>query len=241
MAHRYFLDEITGDTAFLSGQQAQHVARVLRAKPEDILILCDGEGNDYTAEITYTNKETVSLAIIEKTPSISEPNIQVHLFLGYAKGDRMDWAIQKAVELGVKTITPFFSEKCVIRPAREEEKNRRFSRLCQAAAEQSGRGVIPRVNMPVSFAQMTEQASRCGTALFCYEGGGVSLRQATACLSGNAVALITGAEGGFTPQEAREAEEAGHLLVGLGPRILRCETAPIAALAAIMSYTGNLE
>ena len=240
MAHRYFTSEILGDTAFIRGQQARHIATVLRAKQGDLMVLCDGEGSDYSARVTSAEKDSVSFEIIEKTASASEPGVKVHLFLGYAKGDRMDWAVQKAVELGAAAITPFFSEKCIVRPAREEEKNLRLARLCQAAAEQSGRGIVPTVHMPLSFARMLEQAKQSGPALFCYEGGGISLRQAVELLPGNTLALVTGAEAGFSPQEAQQAENAGHITVGLGPRILRCETAPVAALAAIMALTGNL-
>lgn len=243
MAHRYFTQNILGEYALLQGKQAFHLTRVLRVKPGDILILCDGKGMDYEATVQTAGEEEVSLRIIQSFATRAEPNIQVHLFLGYSKADRMEWAIQKSIELGVHSITPFFSEKCIVRPAREEEKNKRMRRIAQAAAEQSGRGIVPEVHMPLTFLQMLQQARGFQPAFFFYEGGGNPL---SASFPGSAqssmgMALITGAEAGFTPEEARQAQQEGCTIAGLGPRILRCETAPVAALAAVMAFSGNLE
>lgn len=242
MAHRYFTQNIAGKQAVLLGQQAAHLARVLRVKPGDALILCDGKGTDYEAVVQTASLEEVSLQIIKSYPSKVEADVKVHLFLGYAKSDRMEWAIQKSVELGVYSITPFFSEKCIVRPAREEEKNKRMCRIVEAAAQQSGRGIVPQVGMRLSYSQMIQQATACNPALFFYEGGGLSLSEAIPKQAANTqIALITGAEAGFTPAEAEEAEKSGCILATLGPRILRCETAPVAAIAAIMALTGNLQ
>lgn len=239
MAHRYFTSNIQGNTAFITGPDAAHLARVLRAKPGEVLTLCNGAGTDYTAQIEHIVPEEIQLALLSAAPSAAEPAIEALVCLGYAKGERMEWAIQKAVELGAAKILPFFSANTVVKPKNEEEKNRRYNRIAQEAAKQSGRGILPPVEMPVSYAQMLACAAKAQLALFFYEGGGAAL---PAVLQGQkSIALITGAEGGFTPAEAEAACRAGCVQAGLGPRILRCETAPMAALAAVMALTGNLE
>ena len=137
-------------------------------------------------------------------------------------------------------IVPFFSRFCVAAPKKEDVKNQRYNRIAFEAAKQAGRGVIPRVAMPLTFAQMIGQAAAKDRALFCYEAGGEPLLSRLEGASG-ALAIITGSEGGFSPEEAQAAVQAGCVPVTLGPRILRCETAPLAALAVAMALTGNLQ
>ena len=239
MPHRYFTDNIQGDTAQLEGQDAHHLARVMRAKLGQTVLVCDGKGTDYTAEITQIEPECVTLSIQSRQPSSCEPSVQLTLFVGYPKQDKLEWIIQKGVELGAVRIVPFFSRYCVVTPKKEEQKNQRYQKIAQEAAKQAGRGVIPVVEMPLTFAQLLERVSQFDTCLLCYEQGGNPL---STCLeNAKEVALITGSEGGFTPEEAQKLADAGAHWIGLGPRILRCETAPIAAASAVMTLTGNLE
>lgn len=241
MPHRYFTNDISGGTARLTGAEAAHLAKVMRAKPGQTVIICNGEGTDFEAEIISAAADEVIFKIVSSATSTAEPNVNVHVFMGYAKGERTELAMQKAVELGAAGITPFFSENTVVKPKNEEEKNKRYRRIVLDAAKQSGRGIIPDVGMPLSFAEMLEKAKEYDTAMFFYEGGGLAVADALqSCKSPKTIAVITGAEGGFTPAEAEAAKTAGCICTGLGPRILRCETAPIAALAAIMALTGNL-
>lgn len=240
MPHRYFATEIQDGRAFLSGADARHLAVVLRAKPGMNVTLCDGAGTDYACAVRTADPDRVELEIISTAPSASEPSVPVTLYVGYPKQDKLEWIIQKAVELGAVEIVPFFSRFCVAAPKKEEAKNERYNRIAFEAAKQAGRGVIPRVAMPLTFAQMVQRAAAKDRALFCYEAGGEPLLSRLEGPVGT-LAIITGSEGGFSPEEAQAAVQAGCVPVTLGPRILRCETAPLAALAVAMALTGNLQ
>lgn len=244
MAHRYFAARIEGDTAFLEGADANHLARVLRARPGDEVILCDGAGTDCDAVVESADPDTVQLRITARRPCAAEPPFAVTVFAGYPKQDKLETIIQKSVELGAACITPFFSRFCVAAPKNEDKKNVRYARIAAEAAKQCGRGILPQVEAALpDFSALCARLEQenYDLVLFFYEGGGESLAQVLARHPGlKRIALITGAEGGFS---AQEVEQIAPLVtrVGLGPRILRCETAPLAALAAVMTLTGNLE
>lgn len=239
MPHRYFCTSLAGDTALLEGDEAKHLAKVLRAKPGDEVILCDGAGTDCTARVTLASPDRVELEILERRASAAEPATRVTLYVGYPKQDKLEWIIQKGVELGAVRIVPFFSRYCVVQPKKEPEKNVRYNRIAAEAAKQSGRGILPTVELPRTFAQMLDELAGYDRALFCYEGGGEPLSRLVE--KGQNIAIITGAEGGFSEEEAARAADAGAVTIGLGPRILRCETAPVAALSAVMAFAGELE
>ena len=244
MSHRYFTDRVEGARAFLSGEEAAHLARVLRAAPGDEVTLCDGAGVDYAATVVRAAPDEVELAIISSGPSVSEPPLEITLFVGMPKGDKLEWIIQKSTELGAARIVPFTSRFCIAKPKNEQVKLVRWSRIAKEAAKQSGRGKIPAVDAAVSFDGLCKKIAAYDLALFCYEGGGEALAPGTPLHSrlaaARSVAIITGAEGGFSEEEAAQAKAAGAVVLGLGPRILRCETAPLAALCAVMTLTGNL-
>lgn len=243
MAHRYFAARIQGEEAFLEGPEAAHLARVLRAKPGDVVTLCDGAGTDWDGTVESADPELVRLRLAGRRPCPAEPPFAVTVFAGYPKQDKLETIIQKSVELGAACITPFFSRFCVAAPKNEDKKNARYARIAAEAAKQSGRGMLPEVAMPLTVAQLCRLAPEFDRVLFFYEKGGRPLRQAAlpAPAAGARVALVTGAEGGFAPEEAEALIAAGAIPVGLGPRILRCETAPLAALAACMCLWGQLE
>lgn len=244
MPHRYFTTEIADGTAILRGADAHHLARVMRAKQGDTVILCDGKAVEYTATITGFGDETVEFSVEPGYPSAAEPTVDVTLFVGYPKQDKLEQVIRHGVELGCAHFVPFFSRYCVAAPKKEEQKNERYNRIAFEAAKQCGRGKLPDVALPLK-----DVKALCGAlagydlVLFFYECGGDPLRKLLAGQDwrGKKIAVITGSEGGFSPQEAEQITAAGAKAVGLGPRILRCETAPLAALAAIMTLTGDLE
>lgn len=239
MPHRYFTSQISGDTATLSGPDAHHLGRVMRAKIGDEVILCDGQGFDYTAAITAIDAEAVQFSISERRVSAAEPSVEITLFAGYPKQDKLETIIQKSVELGAVRIVPFFSRYCVTTPKKEDQKNVRYNRIAAEAAKQCGRGILPEVELPVNLNQLPQRFSEFDAVLLCYEKGGKPLRE---CIgAAKRIALITGAEGGFSEQEAELLQQAGAQVIGLGPRILRCETAPVAAISAVMAFSGNLE
>lgn len=240
MPHRYFTSEIAGDTARITGQDAHHLGKVMRAKEGEQVILCDGAGFDYDGVITAIQPEEVTLAVSGKRPCTAEPRAKVTVFAGYPKQDKLELILQKSVELGAECIVPFFSRFCVVTPKKEDQKNQRYARIAAEAAKQCVRGILPRVELPLTIEQLPGRFSEFDAVLFFYEKGGRPLRQCVPAQGGR-IALITGAEGGFSEQEAQALIDAGATPVGLGPRILRCETAPIAALAAVMTLTGDLE
>ena len=142
-------------------------------------------------------------------------------------------------------IVPFFSRYCVAAPKKEEQKNERYNRIALEAAKQCGRGILPTVELPLpDFNAVCDRFKDYDLVLFFYECGGVSLQEVFNKEPGNRakrIAVVTGSEGGFAAEEAARAAECGAVTVGLGPRILRCETAPLAVLSAVMTLTGNLE
>lgn len=244
MSHRYFTQRVEGERAFLYDEEAAHLARVLRAAPGDEVTLCDGVGHDYAARVVRAAPDEVELAIISSEPSVSEPPLAVTLFVGMPKGDKLEWIIQKSTELGAVRILPFTSRFCIAKPKNEQVKLTRWNRIAKEAAKQSGRGRIPTVSASVPFDALCAGIGQYDLVLFCYEGGGEALAPGTPLHSrleaAHSVAIVTGAEGGFSEEEAARAKEAGAVVLGLGPRILRCETAPLAALCAVMTLTGNL-
>lgn len=247
MPHRYFTTEIADGTAVLRGADAHHLARVMRAKMGDTVILCDGNAVEYTGTVTGFGDECVEFSVTEGYPSAAEPSVEVTLLAGYPKQDKLEQIIRHGVELGCAHFVPFFSRYCVAAPKKEEQKNERYNRIALEAAKQCGRGILPDVALPLpNFGAVCCTLDQYDLVLFCYECGGAPLRQLlaeTAPANGKTlkIAIITGAEGGFSPDEAANAEKSGAKTVGLGPRILRCETAPLAVLSAVMTLTGNLE
>lgn len=242
MPHRYFTKELAHGQAALTGSDAHHLANVMRARIGEQIVLCGPDGLEYTGTVTAITPGRVEFSVSEGAPSKAEPTVTTTLFVGYPKQGKLEEVIRHSVELGVTEIIPFFSRYCVATPKKEEAKNERYNRIAAEAAKQAGRAQIPHVALPLeNFSAVCRAMADYDKVLFFYEGGGVSLRQLLTPDSTQRIALITGSEGGFSAEEAAAAAEAGAVTVGLGPRILRCETAPLAALTAAMLLTGNLE
>ena len=242
MPHRYFTRELADGQAALTGSDAHHLANVMRARPGEQVVLCGPDGLEYTGTVTAILPGRVEFSVSEGAPSKAEPDLAVTLFVGYPKQGKLEEIIRHSVELGVSRIVPFFSRYCVAAPKKEDVKNERYNRIAAEAAKQAGRAVLPRVELPLArFSDVCGALAGYDKALFFYEGGGEPLRTVLAPGSARTLALITGSEGGFSPEEAGAAAAAGAVTVGLGPRILRCETAPLAALTAAMLLTGILE
>ena len=242
MPHRYFTRELGGGQAALTGPDAHHLAHVMRARVGDTVVLCGPDGLEYTGTVAAIAPGRVEFTVSEGAPSKAEPAVRTTLFVGYPKQGKLEEIIRHSVELGVTEIVPFFSRYCVATPKKEDVKNERYNRIAAEAAKQAGRAMLPRVAPPLpDFAAVCRALSDFDKALFFYEGGGAPLRGLLQPGSVQRLALITGSEGGFCPEEAQQAAAAEAVTVGLGPRILRCETAPLAALTAAMLLTGNLE
>jgi len=249
--------DISGGAIQLSADDAVHI-RSLRLRPSELFVVCDGEGSDYICRLGESGSAVAE--IVEKRPSEGEPSIACSVYIALAKGDRLDYAVQKSVELGANEIILFPSARCVAIPGDVSNKTARLRRIALETAKQCGRGRVPNVEALGSLAEAIGRAAGAGLALFLYECEvKLSLKQALEgydALSQIAdpnpadavreshsrvtVSIMTGPEGGFEPFEAELAKAAGMLTVTLGSRILRCETAPAAALAALMFHTGNL-
>ncbi len=242
---RFFTENISENIAVLEGEDAKHAAAVLRMRAGDIAVLCDGRRTDYLCEATETSPECCTFRILEKSPNQAEPGIHLRLFQAMPKGDKMEFIVQKAVECGAAEIIPFFSERCVSRPdAKQMEKKLvRYRKIALEAAKQCGRGVIPTVGGAVEFSALKSLISAENTGILFYECSDTPLREAVPGIRDNFrgnVDIVIGSEGGFEPREAEELQGLGLVSVSLGKRILRCETAPIAAISILMNMTGNM-
>ncbi len=218
------------------GEDAYHIARALRMAVGEEITVCDPAGNVHTCRLAMIRDDIAEAEILSSAPGTTEPPYLLHLFMAYPKGDKLETVIQKAVELGASRITPFESERCIKRPPKEKlpRITERLNRIAHEAAKQCGRARLPVVDLPVSFSEMLAAARDTALPLFCYEGDGTeSLMAALPADAPSSIAVVVGAEGGFSPKEAEAAAAEGCRMVNLGPRILRCETAPDYALAAI--------
>lgn len=242
---RFFIDFPcnTGDRIILDGENGRHISRSLRMHPGDSITLCDGKETDYFCKITEILGDTVEVLVQQSSHSISEPTIKVTLIQSLPKADKMDAVIQKAVELGVTRVIPILSTRCVSRPdsSAQKKKVQRWQKIAAEAAKQCGRGIIPTVEPIQNFFDAVDQAAKTGTILFFYEGGGAPLPKIMEWEQKQPISIFIGPEGGFSAEEVSYIKEAGAKIATLGPRILRTETAPIAALSAIMVLSGNMD
>lgn len=237
---RFFTDNISDTTAVLSGDDAKHASQVLRMRDGDYAVICDGQGNDYLGQLSETGGELV-FDLLERSKNEAEPDVHIRLFQAMPKSDKMEFIVQKAVECGACEIIPFFSKRCVSRPDKKQmaKKTERYRRIAYEAAKQCGRGVIPSVGEAVEFSALFDMISAENTGILFYECAELPLREAVSDFKKN-IDIIIGSEGGFEQSEAAALAEHGFIPVSLGKRILRCETAPIAAISVLMNMTGNM-
>ena len=240
---RFFIDYTpeVGGAAVIEGADARHIGGALRITAGESLTLCDGRGTDYACTVTAVEKERVTLSVDAALPSTSEPTLAVTLYMGLPKGDKMELIIQKAVELGVTAIVPVAMSRCIVKLDGKDaaKKQARWQKIAAEAAGQSGRGIIPTVETPISWKQALARFETTKT-LLCYEGGGQPIGTLVTPTD-TAVSLVVGPEGGFDTSEVEAVLAVGGKIATLGPRILRCETAPLAAIAVLMEKSGNME
>ena len=244
---RFFVnaDQIEENTVVLLGDDAHHVSRSLRMAAGETVTVCDGTGPEYLCRLTAFLSDRVCAEIIERKPSDAEPPYLATVWQALPKGEKLDSIIQKSVECGASGIALFESERCIVRikDGEKDKKTDRRNRIALEAAKQCGRGTVPRVESPVSFAEAIGQASRAELPLFCYEGEGTRSLHAVldefrktsdATAHRPTVSVMVGSEGGFSEKEARAAEAAGMIPVNLGKRILRTETAAAFVLGCLV-------
>lgn len=239
-------EAIGGGRAVIDGENARHIGRVLRMRPGDEVTLCDGAGQDYICRLTDFTRTEIGAEVLRSEPCAGEPALAVTLFMCLPKADKLEWIVQKAVELGVAAVVPVLSRNCVAKadPAAAERKQARLQQIAREAAAQSGRGVIPQIGRPVPLEEAVRRmAAEYDNAFFLYEADGGTAADKIGFLAdspGRTAACLVGPEGGFAPEEAALCRQAGLITVGLGKRILRCETAPITFLSILMYLSGNI-
>ena len=227
-----------GHQCELDDNAAQHVGRVLRMQPEQELLLFNGDGYDYRASIVAASKKNVTVEVHEQLENTTESPLNVVLGQTLSKGDRMDYAVQKAVEMGVSQIVPLSTERCDVKLKGDRDKRlRHWQQVAISAAEQCGRARVPEILPVMTLSQWLEHTQGCDVRLVLHHRTGQNLASMTRPAT---VALMIGPEGGLSPGEILQAEAGGFVPVALGPRVLRTETAPVAALALCQWLWGDI-
>ncbi len=231
-------EEMSRERILLTGENAQH-AKVLRLKPGETVLVCNGEGQECLCQISST--DPWELRVTERRASQSEAAVRVSVYMAFPKADKLEHVIQKATELGAYEIVAFPSARCVSRPDEKSLKKKleRWQKIAASAAEQSGRGRIPQVITLMSFSEALSRACQAEKALMFYEHEEALTLKTALTGTYRTVSLLTGPEGGLEEGEVSQARAAGMQVCTLGKRILRCETAPLCALSAVMYDSGE--
>ena len=242
MSHpRIYSDQplTVGDEITLEQRPSHHLAQVLRLKPGVEVTLFNGDGHDYPSQLQATGKRAVVARITDRGEPEPLPLLPIELGIGISKGERMDFAVQKAVELGVATITPLITQRCVVRLSAERMEKRlaHWRNTLISACEQSGRRRLPELRPSCRLEEWLEKGQQLGILLD--HRASHRLQELPPPQPGESVRLLIGPEGGLTDEERIVAANAGFRGVRLGPRVLRTETAPLAAIAAIQTLWGD--
>jgi len=267
---RYFVppERMTEDAVTLTGEDARHFARVLRGKPGDRFIACDGAGRDALAEAVRVGPDAVEASVVRFLAENNEPPWRVTVAQSLPKGDKMEIVIQKGTETGAAAFWPFVSRRTVVEydVGKAAKRLERWRKIAKEAAEQAHRSAVPEVAPVMGWKELLARFSLFDLVLFCYEEegrrgrglravlaehrerlaaaertAGEELAGGTGRLDGRPrLLLVIGPEGGFAAEEAEEAARAGAVWTGLGPRTLRTETAAPAALACLSYESGEM-
>lgn len=237
---KLFVDFTPENRITLDEEQSRHIAKSLRMRVGDMLTLSCGDGYDYSCMIEEISADTVTLTVCYKQANGSEPTVKVSLYQGVPKGDKLEDIIQKCTELGISEITPTLTRRSVSRPDEKsaKKKNIRYRKIALEAAQQSGRGIVPEIN-PMTTLENAVKNDTAQLKILFYEGGGESLKLLINH-DIDSISIYIGPEGGFDEAEVALIKNSGGVVAGLGARILRTQTAPVAALSAIMLLTDNM-
>ncbi|MEP6389623.1 MAG: 16S rRNA (uracil(1498)-N(3))-methyltransferase [Halioglobus sp.] len=228
----------SGATLVLEEGPSNHIARALRMKANDSLVLFDGQGNQWPAQIDHVDKKAVTVCLGERNEHSSESPLHIHIGIAISRGDRMDWIIQKATELGVSAVTPLRSERSEVKLKgdREEKKLRHWRQISISACEQCGRNTLPQLNPLTSLTEWVSAVDAQKKYVLHHRASAA----AEAGETPSSVALLIGPEGGLNDVEINNSEHAGFTALALGPRVLRTETAPLAAVAILQARWGDM-
>ena len=240
---RFFVDpnEMLADFFVLTGENATH-AKVLRLKQGEKVAVCDGAGNECVCTVSDISPQQVSLVVDKRHESDAEAEVNASVYMAFSKADKFEHVIQKATELGAYEIVAFPSARCVSKPDEKslQKKLERWQKIAVSASQQSGRGRIPQVVVLNSYKDALQRAALCDIAILFYENEkATTLRMALQTKAYKTISLLTGPEGGLEEKEVAAAMDAGLQVCTLGKRILRCETAPLCALSAVMYDSGE--
>ena len=240
---RFFIkpEDMQPDFFVLTGENAKH-AKVLRLKPGEEVLVCDGHGKECICTVSDVSPEQFSLVVKKRQESETEALVKASVYMAFPKADKLEHVIQKATELGAYEIIAFPTSRCVSRPDEKSlvKKLERWQKIAASASEQSGRGRVPQVLVLPSYKAALERASQSDLALLFYENEqSTTLKMALQSSPYKSVSILTGPEGGLEASEVSQAATAGLKVCTLGKRILRCETAPLCALSAIMYDSGE--
>lgn len=240
---RFFVDpsEMEQEYIRLSGENLSH-AKVLRIRHGEEILVCNGQGMECLCIVDEVQKEQMTLSVIDRRESVAEPSVKASIYMAFPKTDKLEHVIQKATELGVYEIVVFPSARCVSRPDEKSiaKKLERWNKIALSASEQSGRGRVPEVVVLGSYREAVCRATRADLAVIFYEDEHRNtFRDALDATPYSSISLLTGPEGGLEEHEVTEAIEAGMRCCTLGRRILRCETAPLCAISAVMFHSGE--
>lgn len=240
---RFFVspEQLESAQPVLTDENAAH-ARVLRLSAGEDILICDGQGRECLCKVREMDTGKVKLEVLERRLSETEAAVVVSVYVAFPKADKLEYVIQKVTELGACEIVAFPSSRCISRPDEKSlaKKLERWQKIAASAAEQSGRGRIPEVLVMPSYRAALERAAAAEKAILFYENEQATfLRTVLENDSAKTYSLLTGPEGGLEPEEVDQARAMGIHICSLGKRILRCETAPLCALSAVMYAAGE--
>lgn len=240
---RFFVDPVDykPDFMVLTGENAAH-AKVLRLKNGEEVTVCDGAGRECICVVSDVSNHQISLVVKSQQEASTEAPVKVSVYMAFSKGDKFEHVIQKATELGAFEIIAFPSARCVSKPDEKSlsKKLERWQKIAASASEQSGRGIVPAVITLSSYKEALERAAQADLGILFYENEqATTLRMALDATEFSTISLLTGPEGGLESKEVEHAAQKGLKVCTLGKRILRCETAPLCALSAVMYHVGE--
>jgi 16S rRNA (uracil1498-N3)-methyltransferase len=230
----------TGRRLTVEGSAGNHISRVLRLRVGDALTLFNGRGGEYGGTIEEIRRDTVLVSVLEQREVQRESPCQITLAQGISRGERMDWVVQKATELGVARIAPLFTERSVVRldDRQAAKKVQHWRSIAIAACEQSGRNRVPEIATPIGLFDLLERQTARGAALLLSPGAALRITDIPGADTGATV--LIGPEGGLAEAEQQAATKSGFTPVRMGPRVLRTETAAVCALTLLQQKFGDL-
>ncbi|HDZ62682.1 MAG TPA: 16S rRNA (uracil(1498)-N(3))-methyltransferase [Nitrospirae bacterium] len=237
---RIFLppEQLTSEEISITGDQARYLFLVLRVTPGDAVIIFDGQGHKYTCKVLSSRKKETLVHLINKETYSVESPLSITLAQGIAKGDRMDFIVQKSTELGVKKIVPLVTERSEVKRTNKVD---RWRKIALSASQQSGREKVPNIFEPLSLEEFLNTHGTDKGMIFSEEEKEQHFKETLNAFQGaSEITLLIGPEGGFSKNEVSTAIQKGFISVSLGPRILRTETAPLTALSIVQYELGDM-